>query len=154
MMTIKAGFVLDNSMTFTPEQERESVLMELEYFGLTDIEVVFSDYSMPINLDKEIDLLIIDYGGASASGAGGAATANIWDVCNYAEEHPSCFVAIWTTYTQRHYRDELEDEFGHVSNIFMRYDTENLFPSFTGDDEVKFTKKIQAWFAHDIKAGG
>jgi len=146
-MSIKAGFVLDCSLTYTPEEERETVLQELENLGITDIEVVFSDYSMPRNLDKKLDLLIIDYGGASVSGAGGSATANIWDVCNYAEEHPGCFVAIWTIYTQCHYKDELEEEFGHVDNIFMRYDTENYFSSITGEDEAEFTRKIQAWFA-------
>ena len=147
-MTIRAGFVLDFNTTYTLEEECEYIIEELELMGLSDIEVVFRDHVL--DEGKKVDLLIIDYGGADIHGSSALAAATVRGVCHYAEEHPSCFVVIWTTFTKRIYEHELEEEFGHVDNIFMRFAGDTLFPKMASEGpnaDPEFVKKIRAWFA-------
>lgn len=145
---IKAGFVIDNSLTYTPEEEVKGILEDLAFMDLHNIEVLFAERGMTKTMmETHLDLLIIDYGGASLMGASELARGNVITVCEYAQEHEGCFVAIWTQHTRYVYEGELQERFGHLSNIFVRYPES----SWVDDADAAFVAAIQAWFAADVE---
>lgn len=112
-------FVLrDLPIIQTPEQELETIIMSLELEGL-EPEIV-GDSPSPIDFaDRQFDVLIIDYGGMAASGAGGFALHNLRYALNWVENHPSVVVLVWTHYTEELAR-ELYDDFSDApANVFM-----------------------------------
>lgn len=109
-MTQRVAVVIDNVGTFTqrPEDERDEILEDLRRRGL-DLELVWygnSPHDLP---ETQIDLLVVDYGA-------------LWQITDlmddwtrrmvdWAENHPSTFVALWSSMTGDAWVDELKDRF-------------------------------------------
>ena len=134
-MGIRVGIITDIPITKTPEEEREEILLELSNMGL-EISSVVAGFDVLEVLESRPDLLIVDYGGMSTSGAGDGAAYNIRHICNWASEHPGRLVVLWTYFTGALYGSEMEAQFGDAGNI--------VYPS----DYLKFgiEDKIKSWF--------
>jgi len=140
---IKIGCVFDESGAYTIEEEIEEVI---QFFDLLDLEceVVTQAYHMMDLGQKRLDCLILDYGGVAARGNTASANMQIWAACNYAENHPGALVIIWTKYTARVYEDELKSEFGHLTNVLLRFEGDES--PYSGD-ESRFQQAVKRWFA-------
>lgn len=134
-MKARVGIITDFSMTKTPEEEREEIVMTLSWLGLEISEVV-AGFDIAEVLKSNPDLVIVDYGGMSTSGAHDGARWNINYICRWAEDHPGKLVALWTHLTGVLYKHELEAEFGHLGNV--------TYP--TGFSDSTVDDKIKAWF--------
>lgn len=98
------------------------------------------------DLREQYNLFIIDYGGIGIHNPA-SANAQIWAVCNYAENHPSCLVVIWTGFTADIYRDQIEDQFAGVSNIVCRYG-DSVYENLNGSPA--FLSVFRNWFSDEI----
>ena len=136
---IKIGIINDplGSSGFTPEEEAEEIALTLRSSGLAS-ELVAHGNDLRAVQDKDIDVLIIDYGGMSVYGSFESAEYNIRRACEWAEEHPGKLMVIWTPFTARAYEGELQDRFGHLDNILMRYDSEHYY-------DHGFIERIAVW---------
>ena len=115
-------------------------MTELEGIGITVRVDKTASNMMGVYRDR-FDLLVIDYGGLSTFG-GSHAGMQVWAACKYAEDHPGCLVVLWSKFTERVYRGELEAEFGLLDNVLLRYGKDE-----TGYDKPeRFNAKIRAWF--------
>jgi hypothetical protein len=92
----------------------------------------------------DADLLVIDYGGLSFGYGDGWTLAHyeVRRACEWAENHPGKLMVIWTAHTARLYSDELNDAFGHLDNIIVRY---HDFGPRGDADEVAMWAKIEQW---------
>lgn len=138
-MSIRVGFVFDPAGINPAVYEAETALLELKIIGLSDVEIVRIDENMMKMRKESLDLLIIDYGGLSMMGSTASGQINIWHACHYAEEHPGCLVVIWTTFTSRLYEAEMQEEFGHLDNIVVRYPNDDKWGK-------RFPARLQTWF--------
>ena len=50
---------------------------------------------------------------------------------------------IWTSLTSRLYEDELQEEFGHLDNVVVRYPNDD-------PNGGRFPARLQAWFGLEI----
>jgi hypothetical protein len=111
-----------------PNAERQEIVtqfkgqLEDELDGdQVDVRVVASGRGVHEVADKNVDVLILDYGAATF----GSRDMGIWQVgdgCRWAEEHPGRVLLLWTSFTNQLYKDELEREYGHLTNIIYRYE--------------------------------
>lgn len=134
-MKTRVGIITDFPMSMTPKEERDEIITTLSEYGLEISEVV-AGFGITEVLESNPDLLIVDYGGMSTSGASDGAIWNINYLCHWAENHPGKLVALWTHFTGVLYKQELESEFGHLSNV--------TYP--TGHFDSTVEDKIKAWF--------
>lgn len=134
-MKVRVGIITDFPMSMTPEEERAEIVTTLSEYGLEISEVVAS-FDITEVLKSNPDLVIVDYGGMSTSGAHDTASWNINYLCRWAEDHPGKLVALWTYFTGVLYRRELKAEFGHLSNV--------TYPTGSSDSTVE--DKIRTWF--------
>jgi hypothetical protein len=142
MNKIRVGMLLDNSWFETQEEEARAILRSLRgYLGEDSIKswVVSRGFSTLLKAEVPYDLLVVDYGGASIQGAWDLAEWEIRSCLEWGREHPSSLVLIWTDYTERVYRDALEEAFGHPDNLFFRY-TEGK------EAYDAFASKLRVWF--------
>ena len=153
-MTIRAAFIFDD-YSFSTTEVQDAILelnaiAQLPPDSELDIKIAFSGNVFSSDARKnQYDLVIIDYGGVgtwnTASG-----NAQIWSVCQYAEDHPSSLVVIWTGFTADIYRDQIEPQFEGVDNIVCRYG-DSVYENLDGSPE--FLSKFRAWFANEIEKG-
>lgn len=57
-------------------------------------------------ISKNLDLFIVDYGGV-LPGAGELVGSMMRGINDYAVEHPSCLLVLWTTFTTNEYKNEM-----------------------------------------------
>lgn len=143
-MLIKTAFVFDESGNMSPEDEANLAVDELTSFGI-DVSVSGIGSTMMDIYRDSFDLLIIDYGGLSTMG-GSHAEMQVWSACNYAENHPGSLVVLWSKYTERVYRGELAETFGHLGNVLLRFEQHESAYDFSEDSSRRFKERIQAWF--------
>lgn len=106
------------------------------------VELVVQGRGMHVLGDKDIDLLVFDYGGASSLGSDDTCLDQFETACKWAEEHPGRLLLLWTTFTVMLYRRGIKDN--HQSaNVLWRFDPNNT--SQEADDRHR--KRIKAWFA-------
>jgi len=140
---IKVAVVTDLGI-HDPEEELEAIVRELQDYLEADVEVVVQGRGMHVVALKSFDLLVLDYGGASV--AGGTDDLADWQVraaCEWAEGHPGKVLLLWTTYTSLVYGHELEEQFGHLSNVMYRFGTKPW--NCHGDGEAVF-ESLKGWF--------
>ena len=111
-----------------PEKERQEIAAAFKHqleFVLggerLDVFVMGTGRGVHEVADKTADVLILDYGAA----AFGSRDMGIWQVrdgCRWAEEHPGRVLLLWTSHTNRLYKDELEQEYRHLTNVIYRFD--------------------------------
>jgi len=120
----------------------------LRRYGKLPIEVVHmaADYRLKIP-DIGIDLLVIDYGGIGAHGAQSMAISGLSYVHNWAAEHPSAIVVLWTSYTVLFYAQVRED-FGTLANVWYqdKYDP-HCTPTYI---DWPVYVKLRTYFGVDI----
>jgi hypothetical protein len=119
----------------------EGVQRDCEVWGEIKLDVILCAYSMfPDARQTDADLLVIDYGGmSSCMGGEDRSRMEVRMACNWAEDHPGRPVVIWTSFTARLYRGELEAEFGHLGNILIR-------TSYPSTDEINaFFDVLRGW---------
>lgn len=134
-MKTKVGIITDFPMSMTPEEEREEIVRALSEYGL-EISRVVASFDITEVLESNPDLVIVDYGGMSTSGAYDTASWNINYLRGWAEDHPGKLIALWTYYTGVLYKQEFDAEFGHLGNV--------TYPTGSSDSTVE--DKIKAWF--------
>ncbi len=149
---IRTAFIFDYLSDL--DEEIKGAIMEIDGFcGFVGdkhlpIKIVEKSQALTIEILKTpYDLLIMDYGGVSVMGGSSNASVQVSAACQYAEDHPSCLVVIWTGYTAEVYQDELKDQFGHLNNIVCRYKPGHVYENLDGSPE--FIKKFKAWFGID-----
>ena len=138
---IRTAFVFDDS-GYHPsiDDEVKIVVDELALIGIF-VEIAQTASNMMEVYRGRFELLVIDYGGLSTMG-GSHAGMQVWSACKYAEDHPGSLVVLWSKFTERIYRGELEAEFGLLDNVLLRYAKEE-----SGYEKTeRFNAKIQAWF--------
>jgi len=146
MSKIKVAIVTDASEMADPEMELDNIRWQLEDEWGLDIEIAkFCHHMMDIHQDP-YDLLIVDYGGLSINN-NALGNMQIWGVCHWAEEHPGSIALLWTQFTQFLYEGELQTEFGHIENVWMRYsDSTNS----KKDDDLG--GRLRQWFGQSPDA--
>lgn len=138
---IKTAFVFDESGFQTPEDEAQLAIEELAALGIAVRIAKVATNMMDIYRDR-FELLIIDYGGLSTMG-GSHANMQVWTACKYAEDHPGTLVVLWSKFTERVYRGELRETFGHLTNVLLRFEqNETVYDNAP----ERFGKMIKAWF--------
>jgi hypothetical protein len=148
MDKIRVAVIVDPFGVESLEEEVGNIMFAMENLELPCELVKFGESPMILK-DTSADLVIIDYGGMSLMGGWDTAKANIGYVCQWAEDHPSKVVLIWTNYTARVYLDELENHFGQLNNIFFRFpnDPFHLFGVKEYDDHRNNLRKaLKTWF--------
>ena len=115
-MKIKTAFLFDPMDDMEEEAESATFFLEDEA-GLEIKEVLrTTTIQQVIEYTGKIDLLIVDYGGLYY-GAYDTAKSHIKYACKFAEDHPGCLMLIWSQFTYDIYQAELEEAFGHLTNI-------------------------------------
>ena len=141
MKPIKVGIVVDSRGGFdlTPEEEIEEII---KFFAMFDIPVklVASGEHMGVINRKNIDLLILDYGGM-LPGAYGVQVSQIRAACEWAENHPGKIMIIWSSHTREIYIDELEEHFGDLDNIRFRFKSR-----FGSDLNTEMFDELKLWY--------
>jgi len=105
------------------EEELEQISMTLDLEGIP--HTIIADEADPGAVDRyRVDIVVLDYGGISAMGAYETALFNIRYVVNWAEDHPSTALLIWTFFTaqivaESIYEKEISEAFDNTpANVF------------------------------------
>lgn len=114
-MSHRVGVCIDNMGTFgeTPDEERDSILKDLTRLGLEPELVFYGHDPLAIPFERQIDLLVVDYGIIATQGG-----ADDWTrrLLQWADEHPGSVLLIWSSMTADGFvlelRDALEREMG------------------------------------------
>lgn len=138
---IKTAFVFDESGYQTPEDEMQLAVDELAALGIA-VKVAKVATNMMDVYREHFDLLVIDYGGLSTMG-GSHANMQVWTACKYAEDHPGALVILWSKFTERVYRGELQEAFGHLNNVLLRFEQDK---TIYDDVPERFGRKVKDWF--------
>lgn len=144
MDTVRAAFVFDEAGVVSLADEVALAVAELAELGVT-ITVAKTSRLMQDVYRDTFDLLVLDYGGLSTAG-GSHAEMQVWSACNYAENHPGSLVVLWSKFTERIYRGELEDTFGHLDNVLLRFERNESAYDFSKDGSRRFRTRLQVWF--------
>ena len=121
--------------------------------GISGAELVWSS-SDPGSLSgaPALDMLVVDYG--ALSGRSGALAASMFTraVRDWADEHGSTLVVLWTDFTEEAYADVFAEAFGEVAqgplvgNILFRYGRNPYVQSFRqGREASGFWEVVRAW---------
>lgn len=142
MKKLRVGILLDNSLSYTQEEEANDILNSLKrYLGEDSIQSwkVSRGVGTLLKVEVPFDLLVVDYGGVSVMGAMDLAVWQVRSCLEWGRDHPSSLVLIWTHFTQRVYEWELAEVWGKPDNLFFRY-TE-------GEEAYEaFASKLRVWF--------
>lgn len=141
MIRIRTAFVFDESGCQTPEDEAQTAVDELAGLGLAVKVAKVATNMMDLYRDH-FDLLVIDYGGLSTMG-GDHANMQVWRACKYAEDHPGTLIILWSKFTERVYRGELQSTFGHLNNVLLRFKQDE---TIYDDVPERFGEKVKDWF--------
>lgn len=105
------------------DNEIESISRALDLEGIP--HRIIADDVDPGAVDRHrADIVVLDYGGMSSMGAYSTAAFNIRYVVNWAEDHPSVALLIWSSMTadivaSEMYRKEIGDAFSDApANVF------------------------------------
>lgn len=123
---VRVGIVNDpvGALGQTPGEEAQDILLEMEGW---DIEPVLITHGLGMHVirDRNIDILVIDYGGMSY-GAGDTAEWQVKEAITWAKDHPGKLLILWTDFTQRIYECELKSIFGELDNVLYRFPGESF----------------------------
>lgn len=120
-----------------PDEEVAAIVDILEGGLEANVKVVVHGRGMHVVSMKTFDLLVLDYGGASI--AGGTSDLAAWQIraaCEWADGHPGKMLLLWTGHTSLEYGNELEGEFGHLSNVLFRFGTKPWDMNIDNSDVV------------------
>ena len=121
---LRLAYICDD---FGDEQtDAEKCSDEFRWSRMSNELVLAGNYLHQID-GRDIDILVIDYGGMSISGAWEAAFQQVKAARRWAEEHPTSILLIYTQYTW-HIYEEIQLEFGELPNVFFNIDFINPFP--------------------------
>lgn len=139
-----------------PEQEADEIAT---YFG--DYHGLYLNYthstSVHVASERSPEFIIMDYGGIMPG-----SDNDVWQLrqlCEWAESHPGKLVLIWTSFTSRVWKFELENEFGHLDNVLhwkpVRSDGSTQYDILTDvwekyEDEL--VEKIRQWYGQPPKS--
>ncbi len=152
-MTIRTAFIFDEGAVSLSESVQDAIGELNAIAGLSpgrslDIAVALQTSQLQrADLQNSYDLVVIDYGGVGVWNQA-SANAQIWAVCAYAEDHPSTLVVIWTGFTARVYREQIEPQFANVSNIVCRYG-DSVYEDLNGSPG--FLDTFRRWFNAEIE---
>lgn len=113
---------------------------------------IVGDEIAPQMVDQiKADLIFVDYGGMSIMGSHDTALYNLRYILNWAEDHPSVPVIIWTMFTARLVEDAYEKEMSQAfkdapANVF------NLGGTFS-DEEESIWRLIKTLLKRGVKRG-
>ena len=145
-MKIKTGIITDRPLSGDIREDVEFIAHCLRAYGQLDIEVVAEwpdgHFMLP---DGGLDLLAVDYGGIAALGSSAIAETSLRHIRNWAEEHPSCIVVIWTPFTVRVYA-WVEEDFGAVANVWYDDQAMKLARLHCTDDDWPIYVRLRAYF--------
>jgi hypothetical protein len=116
ILTVKTLIVTDfmGWSQQTPEEEAESIAKQFK-----DDHGIILDYthSIFVHHADEVNpkLIIMDYGGLLPGSD--TDVIQLRSLSNWLEDHPSRLAILWTAFTSRAYRWELEDEFEGLDNL-------------------------------------
>lgn len=107
-MSQRVGVCIDNMGTMgqTPDEERDEILQDLARLGLEPELVHYSHDPLSIPFEKQIDLLVVDYGIIAIQGHGDDWTRRL---LQWADEHPGSVLLIWSSMTADGFVHELRD---------------------------------------------
>lgn len=135
-MSVKVAIVVD--IMGDNEEEIAEMMDELRARIEIDAELLVWGAAVDIIDDPRVDLVIIDYGGM-LPGCDDLVRGNFRYVAEWAENHPSKLVMIWTSFSVIIYQDEVGGEFDHLDNIILWGASR-----WTSRDKVE--QKIRAWY--------
>ena len=147
MRPIRVAWVNDlgGSLGLSPEEEVEKEFGRLAWRLGYKLELVAHDRFME-NVDRlDIDLLVVDYGGASSSYSDTPWT-QLESACRWAQEHPGRLVLLYSAFTGKMYERLVKYESA------KELESENVMywhlPGWQHslDDEVEQQDRIRAWF--------
>jgi len=121
-MTLKAFYLIDfmGSAGKEPEQEVADTMKAFADLGLP-VELSGWSYSFDdIENYPFIDIVILDYGGV-LPGADDMVRGQLRAAWQWAEEHPSKLMIVYSLYTWRMYSDEMNEAFGELANVVCAF---------------------------------
>jgi hypothetical protein len=123
-----------------PEEEAAYIArLFLELYGM---QLDYTHTTAVNEIDASYRLVIIDYGGLMP-GAESAAEWQVRAVCEWAEEHPSRLVLIWSLFTAKIWKSEVEDHFHEQSNILLWVPVDDRgWSALKLDEETKYQNKV------------
>ena len=147
---IKTLIVTDYMGTLTQEPEEEAEDIARQFQQDYKIELDWTHQTAANNLDEvNPKLIIIDYGGIMP----GSDTDlhQVRAVGKWAQAHPSRLVLIWTSFTSRIWKFDLEDEFDEMDNVLLWEPGGEYYHSSTPFDELQEHQqetilKIRYWY--------
>lgn len=131
MQAIKVGIVVDDAGT---EDQVEDIMGLLE---ASDISCTLAIKHRGVHMlrDKDIDMLIVDYGGIARLGQMSAVEWQMNEARKWADEHPSKLMILWTPFTSQYYK-EFNETLPAIENVLHNY---------SGEWE-KICPKIKQWY--------
>ena len=122
-MAKKFRVVVFRDYAFGEDNEIEQISRMLEIENIPH-EIIADDADPAVVERHRADIVIIDYGGIASMGAWDTALFNIRYVLNWAEDHPSTAMLIWSSFTANIvadgiYEKEIDDAFSDApANVF------------------------------------
>jgi len=116
----RAGIIVDNlgSLGESPEEEADFIIRALK--SIYDFPCEMVQFSTDYNDigKKNIDLLILDFGGlTSGYGTGHTIGAYQRNALKWADEHPGKLLLIWTAFTAHWIIEDIGEDFGGRANV-------------------------------------
>lgn len=105
---VRVGIMRDYPLVQSEDEELEYIVRVLRSEGI-EPEVVFDLRCPPTSSVPVPELLIIDYGGMSASGAHGTALFNVRYMLEWMDDHPGRLIIIWTMFTEYLFEEAIEE---------------------------------------------
>jgi len=116
---IRVGIIADGLIDRELDDIEFIVMDNLLEEMSVDAKVVLKTHDVADIDTKRVDLLILDYGGIAAHGAWDIAATNVRHVIQWAQDHPSSALLLWTDFTRKVYENEVKEQFGELPNIFL-----------------------------------
>lgn len=145
---IKTLIITDYMGTSVAEPEEEAVNIARLFKQDFDIDLNWTHQTAANNLENiNPKLIIIDYGGLLPGSD--VDIHQMRAVLNWAQDHPSRLVLIWTSFTANIWKYELEDEFKEADNVLLWEPGESThFFSFDEAEkhQAEVVMKIRHWY--------
>ena len=155
--SVRTAIVTDIPLGGDEREDIQFIEECLRDYGQLPIKVVYTAINMSKLPDGGLDLLVIDYGGIAAGGASTVAESALRYVRNWATEHPSCIIVLWTKFTVLVYA-WVEEDFGEVANVWYDGDHKKSYVSpkerkYVTDDDWPIYLRLRAYFGVEYSPG-
>jgi hypothetical protein len=137
---INVGIVVDwmGSGDFTAEEEIDEIMKRLgSWLKGASLKLAAHSYSVHQSTKEHIDLLVLDYGGV-LPGADDMVNSQMREAKEWAENHPSGLLFLYTDYTRQLYEAEIGSELDEINNVVFRHQEDSIFEGLVG--------RMRRWF--------